>query len=85
MVVLFLLVFLYFLYGIVIRCNFKRGGDLFEKKKEKNLVDIDIVLYGCDIYFKVELMDFRLFDMSELMFIFVKIRDLFVDCSDNKL
>lgn len=56
-----------------------------EKKKEKNSVDIDIVLQGRDIYFKAELTDFRSFDMSELTPTLAKIRDLFVDCSDNKL
>ena len=73
------------MYGIAIRCNPKRGGDSFEKKKEKNSVDIDIVLHGRDIYFKAELTDFRSFDMSELTPTLAKIRDLFVDCSDNKL
>ena len=74
------------MYGIAIRCNPKRGGDSFgKKKKKKNSVDIDIVLQGRDIYFKAELTDFRSFDMSELTPTLAKIRDLFVDCSDNKL
>ena len=74
------------MYGIAIRCNPKRGGDSFGKKKNNNnSVDIDIVLQGRDIYFKAELTDFRSFDMSELTPTLAKIRDLFVDCSDNKL